>query len=110
MMEPPVSNMETWLEWQAEQLGTPAWWADLKAIPGIKNPWKLAHKIRASFYIPEVRMRASLDQQYTMPPAPKCLSRNAFIPDELPYQDVHQTTDPPNDHLCKEPAILGGKV
>ena len=35
-------------------------------------------------------MRASLDQQYTMPPAPKCLSRNTFIPNELSYQDVHQ--------------------
>ena len=38
MMEPPVSNVETWLEWQAEQLGTPVWWLDLKAIPGVKDP------------------------------------------------------------------------
>ena len=37
MMEPPVSNVETWLEWQVKQLGTPAWWPDLKAIPGVKN-------------------------------------------------------------------------
>ena len=35
-------------------------------------------------------MRASLGQEYTMPPAPKCLSRNAFLPDELSYQDVWQ--------------------
>ena len=35
-------------------------------------------------------MRASLNQQYTVPPAPKCLNRNAFIPDELSYQDVCQ--------------------
>ena len=35
-------------------------------------------------------MRASPKQQYTTPPAPKCLSRNAFIPDELSYQDVCQ--------------------
>ena len=35
-------------------------------------------------------MRASPDQQYTMPPAPKCLSRNTFIPEKLSYQDVHQ--------------------
>ena len=90
MMEPPVSNVETWLEWQAEQLGTPAWWPHLKAIPGVKDPQKHACKIRASFYIPKVRMRASLDQQYTMPPTPKCLSRNAFIPDALSYQDIHQ--------------------
>ena len=36
-MEPPVSDVETWLEWQAEQLGTPAWWLELKAISGVKN-------------------------------------------------------------------------
>ena len=35
-------------------------------------------------------MTASLDHQYTMPPAPKCLSRSAFILDELSYQDIHQ--------------------
>ena len=35
-------------------------------------------------------MRASLNQQHSMPPAPKCLSRNAFISDELSYQDIHQ--------------------
>ena len=89
-MEPTVSNVEMWLEWQAKQLGTPAWWPDLKAIPGVKNLQEFACKIRASFYIPKVRMRASPDQQYTVPPAPKCLSRNAFILDKLPYQDTHQ--------------------
>ena len=40
-------------------------------------------------------MRASLNQQYTVPPAPKCLSRNAFILDELSYQDV-----------CQQPTLL----
>ena len=25
-----------------------------------------------------------------MPPAPKCLNRNAFLPDELSYQDIWQ--------------------
>ena len=35
-------------------------------------------------------MRASPDQQYTAPLAPKCLCRSAFISDELSYQDVHQ--------------------
>ena len=40
-------------------------------------------------------MRASPNQQYTKPPAPKCLNRNAFIPDELSYQDV-----------CQQPTLL----
>ena len=89
-MEPSVSDVEMWLEWQAWQLGTPTWWTELKAIPGIKDPWKLALKIRASFYIPEVRMRVLLEPEYTAPPAPKSLNKNAFLPDELPYQDMWQ--------------------
>ena len=90
MVEPSVSDVETWLEWQAKQLGTPAWWPELKAIPGVKDQWKVAHKIWASFYIPKVRMRTFLGQEYTMPPAPKCLSRNTFLLDELSYQDIQQ--------------------
>ena len=88
--EPSVSNVEMWLEWQAKQLGTPTWWPELKAILGVKDAWKLSCKIWASFYIPEVRMRPLLGQEYTAPPAPKCLSRNAFLLDELSYQDVQQ--------------------
>ena len=89
-MEPSVLDVEMWMEWQAQQLGTPTWWTELKAILGIKDPWKLTQKIRASFYIPKVRMRALLEPEYTVPPAPKSLNRNAFLPDELSYQDVQQ--------------------
>ena len=78
------------MEWQAKQLGTPAWWPELKAIPGVTDYQKLACKMGASFHIPEVRMRASIGQEYTATPAPKCLSRNAFLPDELSYQEVWQ--------------------
>ena len=89
-MEPSVSDVETWLEWQAKQLGTPTWWTELKAILGIQDPWNLAWKMRASFYIPEVRMRTLLEPEYTAPPALRSLDRNAFLPDELSYQDVQQ--------------------
>ena len=88
--EPAVSDMETWLEWQAYQLSTPAWWSELTVILGVEDLQKLACKIRASFSIPKVRMRTHLEQKYTAPPAPKCLNRNAFLPDELAYQDVRQ--------------------
>ena len=89
-MEPSVLDVETRQEWQARQLGTPAWWTELKAILGIRDPQKLAWKIRASFYIPKVRMRTLLEPEYTVPPAPRSLDRNAFLPDELSYQDVWQ--------------------
>ena len=95
MVEPSVSDVEMWLEWQAKQLGTPAWWSELKAILGVKDPQKLSCKIRASFYIPKVGMRASPNQQYTAPPAPKCHNRIAFILDELSYQDI-----------CQQPTLL----
>ena len=88
--EPTVSDVETWLKWQANQLGTPAWWTELQAILGIRDPQKLARKIRALFYIPEVRMTTLLEPGYTMPPAPRSLDRNAFLPDDLSYQDVWQ--------------------
>ena len=88
--EPFVSDVETWLEWQANQLGTPAWWMELQAILGIRDPQKLAQKIRASFYIPKVRMRTLLQLGYTVPPAPRSLDRHAFLPDNLSYQDVWQ--------------------
>ena len=35
-------------------------------------------------------MRALLEPEYTSPPAPRSLNRNAFLPDELSYQDVWQ--------------------
>ena len=88
--EPSVSDVETWLEWQAKQLGTPTWWIELQTIPGVRKPWKLVWKIRASFYIPEVRMRTLLEPGYTAPPAPRSLDRNAFLPDDLSYQDMWQ--------------------
>ena len=91
-MEPCVSDMETWLEWQANQLGTPAWWTELQAIPGTRDPLKFAWKIRASFYIPKVRMRTLLELGYTAPPAPRSLDRNTFLPGNLSYQDVWQKT------------------
>ena len=90
LSEPSVSDVEIWLQWQAQQLGTPAWWSELEAIPGVEDPWELTHKIWASFYIPEVKIRAFLEQEYTAPPTPKCLNRNTFLPDELSYQDVWQ--------------------
>ena len=72
------------------QLGTPAWWEELGAILGIEDWHKFSWKIRASFYIPEVWLRVSLEQGYTLPPAPQSLNRSTFLPERLAYQDVRQ--------------------
>ena len=37
LTEPSVDDLEMWLEFKAGQLGTPAWWEDLGAMPGIQD-------------------------------------------------------------------------
>ena len=63
---------------------------ELTAVPGIKDRCKFTQKIRASFYVPEVHLRASPEQVYTAPPAPQVLDRGAFCPEKFAYQDVRQ--------------------
>ena len=86
--EPSIGDLDTWLEFQVGQLCTPAWWEELGVIPGIKDWCKFAQKIRASFYIPEVWIRASLEQGFTAPLAPQ--NRSAFLLEKLTYQDMQQ--------------------
>ena len=90
LMEPSMDDLETWLEFQAGQLGTPAWWEELGAVPGIEDRCKFTWKIRMSFYVPEVCLRVSLEQVYTTPPAPQVLDRDTFHPDKFTYQDMRQ--------------------
>ena len=47
-------------------------------------------KIRASFYVPEVWLRASPEHGYTAPLAPWILNRGAFHLERFTYQDVRQ--------------------
>ena len=88
--EPSIGNIEVWLDWQACQLDMPCWWVELTAISNVENPKRLAWKIHASFLILVVRCEASPGQAYTAPPAPKCITRNMFLPDDPSYQDVKQ--------------------
>ena len=87
-LEPSIKDVETWLDWWACQMDMPYWWTELTAIPGVEDPQKLAQKICASFSIPAVRNRIFPGQGNTAPPAPKCLTWNVFLPDELSYQEV----------------------
>ena len=88
-IEPSVDDLETWLEYQAGQLGTPTW-GELAAVPGIEDRHKFAWKIRASFYVPEVHLRVSPEWVYTTPPAPWVLDRGTFHLEKFAYQDVRQ--------------------
>ena len=77
-----------WLDWQAHQLDTPHWWIELTTIPEAGDLKKLAQKICTSFKILMVQCEALQNQDYTMPPAPKCLMRGMFLPNGLSYQDI----------------------
>ena len=66
-IEPPIKDLESWLDQQADQLGTPTWWEELKAISGITDLCKFTCKIHTSFHILEIRSRASPDQSYSAP-------------------------------------------
>ena len=90
LSEPSIKDIETWLEWQAHQMDMPHWWAELAAILRVEDPKRLAQKICTSFSIPAIRSEAFLGQGYTVPPAPKCMTRNLFLPNDLSYQDIQQ--------------------
>ena len=89
-VEPSVSNLEAWLEYQSTQICTSMWWKELEAVLGITDQWKFARKIQASFYIPEVQSRMFPGEGYSVPPTPLSLNRGAYLQDNLTYQDVRQ--------------------
>ena len=45
--EPSINDLKMWLDYQVRQLGTPMWWRELEAIPGIADLHRFAQKIRA---------------------------------------------------------------
>ena len=51
---------------------------------------KLTQKIWISFYVSKIQMRASLESEYTAPPAPKSLNCNTFLLNTFSCQDVRQ--------------------
>ena len=87
----PIKDLESWLEYQADQLGTPTWWGELKAIPGM---WQTSAGLPRKSKHPSMYLKsgpwASPSQAYSTPLAPRSLNRGAFIPERLEYQDVWQ--------------------
>ena len=104
----PIKDLESWLEYQADQLGTPTWWGGLKAIPGKADLHRFTRKIQASFHYLKSGTRASPSQDYSAPPAPGSLNQGAFIPERLEYQDVSEA-DTSNRGLLLMFAALGRK-
>ena len=42
LAKPSINDLKMWLEYQVVQLGTPAWWRELEAVPGIADQCKFA--------------------------------------------------------------------
>ena len=99
--ELPIKDLELWLDHQADQLGTPTWWGELKAVPGIMDLCRFAQKICMSFHIPEIQSWASPNQGYSAPPAPKSLNQGAFLPERLEYQDVQRRPKLLTEAYCR---------
>ena len=91
-MEPSIKNYGVWLTWWAHFLDKSHWWRELASIPDVEDLRRLAWKIHTSFLIPAVRCETLQNQDYTMPSAPKCLSRSRFLPNHPTYQDICQQT------------------
>ena len=96
-----IKDLESRLDHQADQLGTPTWWGELKVIPGITDLCRFTWKIRVSFHVPEIRSRVSPNQGYSIPPAPKSLNWGAFLPERLEYQDVRQRPKLLTEAYCR---------
>ena len=76
--EPPIKDLELWLEYQVDQLGTPTWWGELKAIPDVADLCIFAQKIQASFHTLEIRSQVSPNQGYSTPQLPGVLTKEPF--------------------------------
>ena len=67
-VEPSISNLEAWLEYQSTQIGIPVWWKELEAVLGITMTGRNlpGRKIQVLFYIPEVWSRMFSGEGYSM--------------------------------------------
>ena len=72
------------------QTGGKSWWPSLMLLTTADSP----QKVQASFEIPWVRCKAlKVSNDYSMPPAPKCIGRKAFLPipdPRMPCQDYSE--------------------
>ena len=105
--EPPIKDIETWLDWQACNCLCHVGGWNLQPSQG-GRPMETHLEIWTSS-IPEVRSRVFPGQGYTAPPAPKCLIWSVFLPDELSYQDVQQQPFSLNGGLCPRVTVLVGR-
>ena len=77
--EHSIKDVETWLDWQAHQMDTPHWWAELTAIPKVEDPKRLAQKICTSFQFQQLDARPS-QAKGTLCPLPQVYHQEFVSP------------------------------
>ena len=87
--EPLIKDYKVWLTSWAHFWDTPHWWGELTTIIDVGDPKKLAWKVCTSFLILAIRCETLQNQHCTVRPAPKCLSRSRFLPNNPTYHNVH---------------------
>ena len=76
----PMENVK-WIKWCAQQLDMPAWWWELKEVPGQDNLWEFKQRVWASFKVPKVHCCASkVDNYHSTLLAHHSLDRDQFLP------------------------------
>ena len=94
--------------WPARVVG-----GELVAIPNVEDYKKLAQKIHASFEIPRVRCEAlKVMNDYSMPPAPKCVERKLFATGSGPQvalPGLPWEATPEDLGLCPSSTVLSWK-
>ena len=78
--KPPIEELEKWVTWRAWTYKTSSWWQELVMVPGVDNHKKLAHKVWASFQLPQrVSEQCQVENDHQAPPATLCLCQRSVL-------------------------------
>ena len=81
MQEPPYDNSNEWVTWHTCQCRDPSMWPNPWKVPNQRDTVQFTKWIQASFQMPRVRyLTLKMENDYSVPPAPHCLERDAFLP------------------------------
>ena len=75
--EPPVEELESWVNWRTWMHGMPGWWQELAEVPGVDDHEKLAGEVQTSFQLPKWHW---VENYHQAPLALPCLHQKSFLP------------------------------
>ena len=112
--EPLAEEYERWVTWRGWALDMPSWWKELAKIPEVEDFQELAHRIWASFELPQWMSKLhGMENYYLAPLAPKCLCQKAFLPPpdpKFPCHNIREEQLKKTVAYAQAPPVLGGEV